>query len=160
MLSSEETTDYSPVGLFNWRLLAPVQGQQEPPIGDLVKKDSLFIAKAQWWYSMAVKTAGLRSDPGARPLSRQLCPAPCGSTLHCADQLPWAQSAPFCDRLLWPVLVCSTQLSQGNTVFCGKAKCALRVREEWAYMDRSPLCLVPDWSVFMQMRNPNPHSLV
>ena len=95
-----------------------------------------------------------------------VCSAPCWSALL----LLW--SAPFCATLLWPALVYSAllcsgvtslvfQLSQGNTVFShgwkGKV-CSQSQRTADLYGQKS-LPLVPDWSVLMQTRIPNPHSL-
>ena len=88
-------------------------------------------------------------DPGPGPSpARQFCSAPCWSALACAAHL---HSAPM--RHLW-----CFRFSQQKAVFGGKGNSALWARAD-PYRQMSPP-QQPDWPILMQMRTPNPCSLV
>ena len=81
--------------------------------------------------------------------------------------LGWGPSLAIqlCSSSLHSVLLHSCETSstfnsrQRNAVFCGKGKWDLWVRGELTYRERSSP-LVPDWFILMQMRTPNPHSMI
>ena len=136
-----------------------------------------------WQQHCHENSTAMRQPCGQVPLglgpspTREFCSAPCWpyllcASLHCAvlvwSPLLWA--APYCASFLWPALVCSAlhqqdtlvfQLSQGNTVF--SLLWTRKVLSHWrdAGLNRQmSLPLIPDRSVPMQMRPPNPHSLI
>ena len=124
------------------------------------KENFIQCKTAQLWYSRAVKTAQLCCSPRTGPLAWLDSSALLLGGLLCYFPVHLA--------LCWSTLLCSGktplvfQLSQGDSVF------SLWWEEEvWSQSQRGAglygqksLHLVPDWSLLMQIRTPNPNSLI
>ena len=132
-----------------------VVGANSTPVGNPIlkcgKRNFIRCKTAPLWYSMVINTAWLWGSPGTR-LPSSWTALLCSTGLLC--------SALVCLALLWWDIF--IQHSEGNLVFnpLWKEKAGSQSQQGAGLYGQKLLPLIPDWSVFMQMRTLNPSSLI
>ena len=124
------------------------------------EEEILFTAKR-----LDCDTAQLGKQQGCRaalgpgpPLPGQFCSAPPWPGLFCVTPVCFVPHwfASLCSGEAFSVFLCSLR----KTVSCGKGKCTPWAPGRWGSWPMGVLPLVTNWSILMQMRTPNPCSLI